>query len=391
MSLARSPWILAVALLVTAIAAPARAGIVEVRGLELTVPDGWVRADKGISTMLSSPKSKGRVIEIIELPKMPEATPAALAHVLGNDGKLVVTAAAKGERAGSQLVAATGTMISGKTSIEIRLLIFPVAKHAVMAMSFVGAELDPAVARANEDILGSARVAGPRLSVEYTAPTTPGVTGAPPKFVKFTQLLAPKLDALFRFPRPLPIKIQECGTVNAFYSPADHSIRICHELFDFLNELFTGAGFDAAKVAETTQNTVIFTFFHEFGHALVGELGLPIVGKGEDAADEVATIFLASNEFGQNVAMAAATWFDVMARRSTHNNFADEHSLNGQRVVSIVCLLYGADKKYARLATRLAMTPARLAKCDRDWVDRNKAWDKLLAPYFVASKSPKKP
>lgn len=382
-------WLLSlVVVALAALSVPARAGIVLVRGLEITVPDDWTQSAKGVSTMLSSPRTKGRVIEVIELPKMPDATPAALQHVLGNAGKLAITAAAKGERAGTSLVAAEGQFISGKTSVQIHLAVFPVARHAVMVMSFVGADLDPAVAKANDDILASARVAGPRLSVVANPAGKPG-SGASPKFVQFVTLLAPKLDALFRFPRPLPIKIEQCGTVNAFYSPADHSIRVCHELFDFLRQLFTSAGFDAAQVAETTDNTVIFAFFHEFGHALVGELGLPIVGKGEDAADEVATIFLASNDFGQKVAMAAATWFQVMASRSTHTNFADEHSLDAQRVVSIVCLLYGANPKYAQLATKLDMTPARLAKCRRDWADRNKAWDKLLAPYFVAAKASK--
>ncbi|HEX4419199.1 MAG TPA: DUF4344 domain-containing metallopeptidase [Kofleriaceae bacterium] len=368
----------------------ARAGIVEVRGVELTIPDGWTQSAKGGATMLASPKTKGRVIEVIDLPKMPEATPAALEHVLGNAGKLAISAAGQGDRAGTKVIAAQGTFVTPKASVQIHLAIFPVQTHAVMIMSFVGADQDPVIGKANDDILASARIAGPRLSVVYTAPTTKGVTGASPKFVKFVTLLAPKLDALFRFPRPLPIKIEECGTVNAFYSPADHSIRVCHELFDFLDRLFAGAGFDAQNTAETTQYTVIFAFFHEFGHALVGELGLPIVGKGEDAADEVATIFLAGNEFGQKVAMAAATWFSVMSAHKQHANFADEHSLDQQRVVSIVCLLYGADKKYSQLATKLEMTPDRLAKCNRDWIDRNKAWDKLLAPYFVAQNKPKK-
>jgi putative metallopeptidase DUF4344 len=364
----------------------AHAEIVEVRGVELTIPDGWTKAAKGAATMLSAPKHKSRVIEVIEIPAMPEATPAALEHLMGNGGKLAVKRAGQVDRAGTKIVLAEGSFVTAKASVDIHLEVLPVKDHAVMVMSFVEADQDPAIAKANDDILGSARVAGPRLSVVYTAPTTRGVVGAPPQFVKFVSLLAPKLDVLFRFPRPLPIKIEECHTINAFYSPADHSIRVCHELFDYLDHLFTDAGFDAARTAETTQFTMIFTFFHEFGHALVGELGLPITGKGEDAADEVATIFLATNAFGQKVALAAATWFSVMAAHKQHNNFADEHSLDEQRIVSIVCLLYGADKKYEPVAHQLAMTPVRLQKCARDWVARNQAWDKLLAPFFVKKK-----
>ena len=33
-----------------------------------------------------------------------------------------------------------------------------------------------------------------------------------------------------------------------------------------------------------------FTMYHEVGHLLVGELGLPVLGKEEDAVDSWATI-----------------------------------------------------------------------------------------------------
>ena len=35
-----------------------------------------------------------------------------------------------------------------------------------------------------------------------------------------------------------------------------------------------------------------FTMYHEIGHLLVGELGLPVLGKEEDAVDAWATIWL---------------------------------------------------------------------------------------------------
>jgi hypothetical protein len=178
----------------------------------------------------------------------------------------------------------------------------------------------------------------------------------------------------------------QCGKINAFYAPDDHSITICHELFDYFRGLFHRAGITGKEREELAVNTVWFSFFHEFGHALVGELNLPIVGKGEDAADEVATLILAPNENGQKVALAAAAAFQKLAGEHEQNAFADEHSLDAQRVVSIVCLLYGADSKYQQIAQGLGMTADRLAKCKRDWADRTKAWDKLMEPYTVKSR-----
>ncbi|MNL40533.1 hypothetical protein D3C87_1628890 [compost metagenome] len=39
-----------------------------------------------------------------------------------------------------------------------------------------------------------------------------------------------------------------------------------------------------------------FTIYHEVGHMLVGELGLPVLGKEEDAVDTLATIWLLNDE-----------------------------------------------------------------------------------------------
>lgn len=377
---------LAVLILVTlSLARPARAELVTIGGVELAVPDGWSRNTTGAATTLSSPQSKSRAISVIELPRMPGTDRESLEKLLGNAENRVVIASEKvEERDGTKYLAATGEVLSKAGKVQLLVHLYAIEARAVMVISFVEAGQDPAIAKANEDILATARIAGPRLTVKYLPPRSPRVASAPPQFVAFISALAPKLDELFRFPRPLPIILQECGQVNAFYSPQDHTIRICHEFFGFLDALYRRAGYAPQQIAETTQNTVIFAFFHEFGHALVGELGLPIVGKGEDAADELATIFLSTNELGQKIALAAATWFNLMAQLKQRVDYADEHSLDQQRIAAIVCLLYGANKRYGELARAVGMTRDRMMKCDRDWVDRNKAWEKLLAPYFVA-------
>src|SRR5204862_2007434 len=103
-----------------------------------------------------------------------------------------------------------------------------------------------------------------------------------------------------------PITFKECGQPNAFYSPKG-TITICHEYYDFRLALFKGTGMDDAKAKDFTEGALLFSFMHEFGHALHHELNLPITGRGEDAADEIAAIYLARlGAAGREVAKMAA-------------------------------------------------------------------------------------
>jgi hypothetical protein len=358
--------------------------LVELEGVELSIPEGWKQTTKGGATVLAPIKSKGRAIDVIRLKAMPAATPEAVVAAINAKGKIEMTGAKEVVRDGQKLVIGDGKTVTaaGKPAIAVGVVILPVKDHAVMLMSFVEPDQDPLITKANVEILLSARASGPKISVVYTAPKAKGLVAIPPEFVKKFESTMPLLDHLYMLPRPLPIKFEECGSVNAYYNKDSHSIRICHEFYDDLLKLFAGAGMDEKKSLEVATNTMLFAFFHEFGHALVGEFDLPITGRGEDAADEIATIML-SGDKGSKAALAAAVWFHTNAEKKHRNNFTDEHALDEQRIASIACLLYGADNaKYKPFVTGLKMTPTRLVKCNRDWAARKKAWTTLLTPHM---------
>jgi len=257
-------------------------------------------------------------------------------------------------------------------------------------MSFVGADQDPALRKANDDLLASVRVAGDRVTIVVTPPKHAGAMAAPAEVVERLGKIAKNIDERFRLPRAFPIKVEDCGQPNAFYSPTEHLIRVCHELFPFLTELFTSAGVDKAKLPELVNNTVLFAYLHEWGHAFVGELGLPITGRGEDAADELATLVLANakdKDAGSKIALSAGQWFSIMQTQRKSMNFADEHSLDAQRAVTIACLFYGSDQQ--RFKPLLALTKidaTRARKCVRDYPPRKNAWNTLLAPHYRTKK-----
>ncbi len=367
----------------------ARAEVVVVYGVELKIPDNWVQEPKGKSILLHPKAYKGRALDLVEVPTFP-VDAEQFKKLIGEKFEDVKINAVT--RDGIKLISASGRVMAKGKPVDMDILAVPVRGKAVLLISAVGADQDPLIRQANNEILSSARVAGPRLTASYEAGKK--TVGPPKDFIEAMTKIVGGLDLRTRLPHALPVTFKECGKINAFYSPGTHSISMCHDLYDDLVGQFKQSGADDTKSAELARGTLFFVFFHEFGHALVGELGLPITGKGEDAADELATLVMIQlGAPGFKAALSAAQWFDTMAKRpGAKHVFYDEHSFNEQRVVAITCLLYGADqKRWAPMMKSLKIPERRLGKCVRDYKDRKKAWDTLLGPYVLKVKKPADP
>mgnify|MGYP003385860802 CR=1 FL=1 len=94
-----------------------------------------------------------------------------------------------------------------------------------------------------------------------------------------------------------------------------------------------------------------FTLLHEFGHMLIEELELPVLGMEEDAADRIATIGM-MRAHSQEAPEKAIPWlFSVAGGWYTEWELKDEaqekliywdnHGLDIQRFHNIVCLVFG--------------------------------------------------
>ncbi|MEO8699801.1 MAG: DUF4344 domain-containing metallopeptidase [Kofleriaceae bacterium] len=363
----------------------ARAELVVIRGVELEMPAGWSRTDKGVATVLTPKAYKGRAIDVIELPAMPEATPEAFKALLGKQDTLALGKVSTIERNGLSLLAASGKLTGKKGDVSVDVVAVPVGKKAVLLIAFVGADQDPALRKANADVLLSVGVPGPRMSVAYEAGKTAGVVGPPKQFVDAISKMVAAIDTKLRLPRPLPITFKECGVVNAHYMPGKHVIEVCHELYDSQLAMLTAAKID--NPVEVARGTMLFVFLHEFGHALVGELALPITGRGEDVADELATLLLVNaGPVAQKAATHAARSFlekNKATGGGSKHPYWDVHSFDLQRMTTIGCLLYGADKvQFAPLMKELNIPAQRLGSCLRDYPMRKKAWDTMLHPFL---------
>ena len=127
-------------------------------------------------------------------------------------------------------------------------------------------------------------------------------------------------------------------------------------------------------------NNSLFVLYHEMAHLLVDQLRLPVLGKEEDAADNMATWTLLNKrtpEADKALADAAEGWLLTGVAYGSgkyEEDFSAAHSLDKQRAYQIVCLMVGSDDKAFRpIANQYSIARDRQESCywDYELVDRS--------------------
>lgn len=204
---------------------------------------------------------------------------------------------------------------------------------------------------------------------------------------KVLENAARNLNKNLALPYDIKLTTRDCGEINAFYNPKDHSVTMCYEIMDFYYNLFLKAE-DATeeKANQKMSDTMQFIFLHELGHALIDAYQLPVTGNEEDAADKLSS-YINLNELGDSgsrAAIAAAQAFNLQSQMQGDKElpFYDEHSLDQQRFYNILCQLYGSDEsKYEVLVTKGALPEQRAVRCPKEFQDNVRTWNALLKQY----------
>ncbi len=141
---------------------------------------------------------------------------------------------------------------------------------------------------------------------------------------------------------------------------------------------------------EFTGNTLFHVIFHEMAHALVEQYNLPIVGKEEDAADNLADILLIYFfDKGDDIVISAADYFfmnGVHKKRLKKEDYWAEHSTDKQRYYSRICHVYGSNpEKHISLKRRVQFSDERAYRCIRQYAELEKNWLQLLQPALKAA------
>ena len=140
------------------------------------------------------------------------------------------------------------------------------------------------------------------------------------------------------------------------------------------------------EAARFVTSTFIATFYHEYGHALVHVLDLPVLGREEDAVDSLSNLLLHhlhdSDSADDIIWDNALSWslMDAYEEREQLDwDFAGPHSLTPQRFEQFLCELVGADPEGRQdLAEAAEYDADRIAECADQFVEIDYSWSKVL-------------
>jgi hypothetical protein len=192
-----------------------------------------------------------------------------------------------------------------------------------------------------------------------------------------------------RLPARLVIKVEGCnGVVNAWYSA--NAVTFCYELIDYMRK---SAPTTTTPEGITPEDAVVGPFvdimLHEIAHALIDILKIPVLGREEDAADQLAAFILL--QFGKDTARrtlsgTALFWANMASSQTLQmSDFADVHGVPAQRFYNVLCIAYGAERDLFNDFVQKGLLPKqRAAGCEFEYRQILFAYRRLVSPHVDA-------
>ena len=229
-----------------------------------------------------------------------------------------------------------------------------------------------------------AGMANDNIDIEYAAPINPAnwATYALLKKRQVLEELSAFLSPL-RLPYRLTIRTEDCFAANAFYGR--HRVRLCYEL----PAQASTVAFGMIRRGFTRDDVIVGTFMlaalHEIGHAVFDMYRVPMFGREEDAADQVAAFVILN--FGTDVARRTITgyahYFRALDRPLTRTAFADAHGTHMQRFYNLLCIAYGAQPDTFKDIIATGILPdERAVQCGREYEQVRFAFSQTVWPHI---------
>jgi Putative metallopeptidase len=197
----------------------------------------------------------------------------------------------------------------------------------------------------------------------------------------------------FRLPRTLEISLAGCdGEDDAYYG--DDAITICYE---YVEKLWKNMPAKTTPAGIAPMDTVIGPFvdtsLHEFAHALFDMFNLPVLGRVEDAADQVAAyIYLQLGQAEARRLITGTAYAYLTDARSDDapltpkefaEDFAEVHGMPQQRAYNVLCIAYGADTKlFGDFVTKGYLPKERAEVCEEEYEQVQDAYEELVTPHI---------
>jgi hypothetical protein len=208
-----------------------------------------------------------------------------------------------------------------------------------------------------------------------------------------------------RFKRDITLATVQCDAVNAFWNPNSQRLELCYELLadneDNLVPFVEGRfalpsgerlvpSVKGISRGEAITGAFLGTVMHELGHAVFDLQEVPVLGKEEDAADQMASFLLV--QFGPQVARTtikgiAADWdfttqrWDWLIKNGKKQPYYDIHSLPAQRLYNYLCVAYGhLPDTFADFVEQGLLPALRARNCEQEYKQVANAFRQTVLP-----------
>lgn len=188
-----------------------------------------------------------------------------------------------------------------------------------------------------------------------------------------------------RLPHKLLVKTEECGREAVPYQ-SGKPIIACYEYVARIVKLAPAIK-TRTGISRDTAITGAFVQFvlHQTARAIFDQLKVPIWGREEDAADNVAAFVML--QFGKEVAVTTFTgaiWFFEASNHTwTGSDFAQEGSPQAQRFYNYLCVAYGGDPAtFSDIVRDTLLETPRAKRCAHEYKVLTYAFTKTILPHI---------
>jgi hypothetical protein len=229
-----------------------------------------------------------------------------------------------------------------------------------------------------------------RVSVRYLPPKNPAHKPIYEqlKEIRFLEKVQEFLSRV-RLPRTLLVKLEGCdGDDNASYDK--DIIVLCYEYIDQVWKTVPDATTaDGVTQVDALMGPLFETTFHEFAHAMFDMLRVPVLGREEDAADQVSAyiiLHLGKAEARRLITGAAYAYkTEAEAEKAPPGvkQFADAHGTPAQRFYNLLCIAYGSDPQlFGDMVKKGHLPKERAEDCKDEYEQVAYAFQQLIGQHL---------
>ena len=229
-----------------------------------------------------------------------------------------------------------------------------------------------------------------QMTVVYEEATTRAATRGR-KLMKKAHLLeslAEEVNEWLVLPYDIPVVGSQCGEANDFWNPDENTLILCYEDVDNSLKLFS----DDPDPAAAARRIAVGSFYHELGHMAIDIYDLPVTGREEDVADQLAAYWMLEPVDGKvnadyvEAAKDTAEWYNLASAAPEdldESSFSDEHTLDQARAYNFQCWIYGSDiQANADIVDSGRLPEERADQCEDEYSQLARAWAALLEPHY---------